>query len=524
MSKWLKGVNPFIYLILIMGLAFFLRLAQMSFPLRFDPGMYSYASWMISIGERPYRDFFLTKTPLMHFLNAVPMLFFGPSIYIFLLVETLIVCLSLFLIYHIVWYISRDYWLALCAALLYALYSSKYAFSMGGGATENYVVFFNLVALWIAVKTNLARPSLTALFFFGVAIGCAALARQTGLISVLAWSIFWILNPWIAARRGQAFIAYTCGYISVFIIFGLYLVGTDSLHDFLDINFVHNKAYGTGELTDRGWLQGNKNLLVNMIKTTSPLLPFVFVGLYQLDRYWILVIVMGLASLIEVFALGTTALIHYGSIALPSVCILTAKGMRAILTGVGSVLETRNPIPIFLVLMVLLYGGLNPLSHASFLRARLVNLLKGNELFMADNFVIYKVANELHTRLSDEQPFGYWGYHRQISMLARRRSLREHSFFHWFTMDLPSGQRVAKEAEFVLAIKRHWPKIVVVETNPLNLFYKIPKPPDSLMSLLSENYRLVGTHGPSSKSVGNFRTYNHISFHIWELREGEGQS
>src|SRR5512138_3838835 len=46
-----------------------------------DEGTYLYGAWRVSLGEFPYRDFFLSQTPLGLVLGAGVFKAFGPSVW-----------------------------------------------------------------------------------------------------------------------------------------------------------------------------------------------------------------------------------------------------------------------------------------------------------------------------------------------------------------------------------------------------------------------------------------------------------
>lgn len=494
----------------------FLRFLQMLFPSRFDAPYYAYSSWMVSIGDLPYRDIFFIKTPLMLFINAVPMLVFGSSIYVALLTETLIVCASVLLVYFVTKRISGEYWLSLGAAFLFALFINKYEFSYGGGRIENYELLFYLIGLYVLVKSDWQSPRFSTLYSFGLAIGCAALVRQSALISVLAWGIFWAVNPQITVSKLRTTTIYFLGIITVFTIFIAYLSVTGTLSHFIDIQFNYNPAYAMGGFIGRGWLLGNLILLKNMIKVLLPIIPFFFLGLYRLDKRWSPLLVLLLATLMEAFAFGSTGFIHYGIVSIPAITIVAAIGVAKLFSWVSSPSDaSRSKVMIvFLGLLIILPSGIIRTSHISFVWERVSSEMKGNKSFMTENYQLYKIAADLKSRLNHNEVFAYWGYHMIIPMLSQRRILPGLTPFQYFVVDLPSELVTKKRNEFVSLVRKHLPKAVVITTNHKK---ETAMPPESLMELLKRHYVIVETYGPSNKSVALFRGFNVRSFQMWEL-------
>lgn len=512
--KWLS--TPGYALTGLICVILYLRIQQMMFPFRFDAPYYAYSSWMVSIGDLPYSDIFFIKTPLMLFINAVPMLVFGSSIYVALLTETLIVCASVLLVYFVTKHISGEYWLSLGAAFLFALFVNKYDFSAGGGRIENYELLFYLIGLYVLVKSDWQSPRFSTLYSFGLAIGCAVLVRQTALISVLAWGIFWAVNPQITVSKLRTTTIYFSGIITVFTTFIVYLYVTGTLSHFIDIQSNYNPAYAMGGFTGKSWLLGNLKLSGEMIKTLFPIIPFLFLGLYRLDKRWSPLFVLLLATLVETFAFGGTGFLHYGIVTVPAISIVAAIGVAKLYNWVNSSSDASRlkVFIVFLGMLIILPSGIIRRSHISFTWERISSEIKGSKSFMAENYEHYKIAADLKSRLNQKEVFAYWGYHMIIPMLSQRRILPGLTPFQYFVVDLPSELVTKKRSEFVSLVRKHLPKVVVIRTDHEK---ETAIPPESLMELLKRHYVLVETYGPSNKSVAGFKGYNERSFQMWEL-------
>ena len=136
---------------------------------------------------------------------------------------------------------------------------------------------------------------------------------------------------------------------------------------------------------------------------------------------------------------------------------------------------------------------------------------------MSENYGLYKIVDDLKSRLNNEEEFALWGFNMIIPMLTQHRILPGLTPFQYFVFD-PSPKLFAKKRnEFVSLVRKHMPKIVVVMTNHRK---KLALPPGSLMKLLNEHYKLVGTYGPSNHSVTIFHGDNKNSFQMWELLSG----
>lgn len=496
-----------------------IRMLQMLFPFRGDISYYAYSSWMVSIGELPYRDIFFMKTPLMLYINALPMLIFGSSIYVVYLTETLIICGSVLLVYFITRRISDEYWLSLGAAFLFALFINKYQFSYGGGRIEIYELFFYLIGLFALVKSDWRTPRFSSLYLFGIAIGCAVLVRQSAVYSVFVWGIFWAVNPQIRISKLRATAMYFSGIMTVFTIFIAYLFITDTLSHFINIQTNYSSAYAMGDFLGKGWLSQNLRLLKKMINELYPIIPFLFLGLHRLDKRWSPLLVLLLATILETFGMGTLGLLHYGIVSIPAISIFAAIGVDKLHNWVKSSSDHLRVkvLFVFLALQILLPSKVIQPSHIYFAWKRISSEINGNKTFMSENYGLYKIVDDLKSRLNNEEEFALWGFNMIIPMLTQHRILPGLTPFQYFHFD-PSPKLFAKKRnEFVSLVRKHMPKIVVVWTNHRK---KLARPPDSLMKLLKEHYKLVGTYGPSNHSVSIFHGSNENSFQMWELMAG----
>ncbi|TFB10614.1 hypothetical protein E3V55_05565 [Candidatus Marinimicrobia bacterium MT.SAG.3] len=452
----------------------------------------------------------------MQMINAVPMWFLGSSVIIPLVMETCIVAISCLLIFYNIKYLSKDYWLGITSSIVYALYASKYSISAGGGATENYVVFFYMLALFFILKNDWTKPTISTSILFGLSIGCAVLVRQIGIISIVVWSLFWFFTPDFKAVRVRILASYLTGVFVVIMIFFTYLFMTDSISHFFSIQLDFSTKYFATGFKGEGWLTGNLHLVAMLLRHTVPLTPLIFVGFFQLDRKWIPIIFFGIAGIMETFILGSTGFLHYAIIILPLISILAALGIRTIyIWAVQNNRNQRKKILIgFFTLLLILQPGLITVSQISYLKKRISQDVLGEGSFMENNFVLYKVSRDLRGQLSKDEFFAFWGAKLIIPILAQRHRLQQTPEFYWFKLNIPKDMLDLKRSQFVAAINKENPKIVLLQTN---LKRESAKPPEILIELLSQRYELFGTYGPSSISVSGFSGYNSDSYQLWRL-------
>ncbi len=160
-----------------------------------DEGTYLYSSWRISLGETPYRDFFVSQTPLSLYITAALFKVAGPDVFwpraacFFLIFATGI------LIYRA----SSRFFnfgrvLSLGMAAVFAL--TKQIFYLGRTfMPDGYMLFFGAAALYFALKSEIPSHGKIwnpAVFLFGIFSGLATLSKASGILLVLGYLLYLI--------------------------------------------------------------------------------------------------------------------------------------------------------------------------------------------------------------------------------------------------------------------------------------------------------------------------------------------
>jgi len=150
-----------------------------------DEGAYLYASWRISLGELPYRDFLVVQMPLSFYLTAGFFRLFGPDVWWARAVSFLFILGTGFLIYAAsirFFGFSRN--LSLAMAGLFLL--TKHVYFLGRiFMPDNAMLFFCTAALFSALRaeiTDKVKKQNRALFLFGFFSGLAVLAKFNGIL------------------------------------------------------------------------------------------------------------------------------------------------------------------------------------------------------------------------------------------------------------------------------------------------------------------------------------------------------
>ena len=197
-----------------------------------DEGTYLYGAWRVSLGEIPYRDFFVVQMPLSIYLTAGLFRLFGPEVWWARAVSFLLILGTGFLIYgaSIKFFgFSRN--LSLAMAGLFLL--TKHVYFLGRiFMPDSYMLFLCAAALYFALKAEHRSPVIKqkwALFLFGIFTGLAVLAKFNGILlfaGYLLYSIFLLVRKMERPRDIlQKILVSSAGFLLTFgLIYGFLLI------------------------------------------------------------------------------------------------------------------------------------------------------------------------------------------------------------------------------------------------------------------------------------------------------------
>jgi 4-amino-4-deoxy-L-arabinose transferase-like glycosyltransferase len=197
-----------------------------------DEGAYLYASWRVSLGEVPYRDFFVVQMPLSFYVTAGLFKLFGPEVWWARAASLLLILGTGFLIYRAsTKFFEFERNLSLAMAGIFLL--TKHIYFLGRiFMPDAYLIFFCAAALYFALKAETQLPpkkDRVALFLFGLFSGLAALSKFNGILLVAGYLLYLI---YLFARKmdrsqavvGRALIVLAGFLLSFGLIYGLMLI------------------------------------------------------------------------------------------------------------------------------------------------------------------------------------------------------------------------------------------------------------------------------------------------------------
>lgn len=168
-----------------------------------DEGAYLYASWRVSLGEIPYRDFFVVQMPLSFYVTAGLFRLFGPEVWWARAASLLLILGTGFLIYRA----STEFFgferrLSMAMAGIFLL--TKHIYFLGRiFMPDAYMLFFCAAALYFALKAETLPPTKeqrSPLFLFGLFSGLAALSKFNGILLVIGYLLYLI---YLFARKKE---------------------------------------------------------------------------------------------------------------------------------------------------------------------------------------------------------------------------------------------------------------------------------------------------------------------------------
>jgi 4-amino-4-deoxy-L-arabinose transferase-like glycosyltransferase len=197
-----------------------------------DEGAYLYASWRVSLGEVPYRDFFVVQMPLSFYGTAGLFKLFGPEVWWARAASFLLLLGTGLFIYGAAkkfFGFSRNLSLAMAAIFLL----TKHVYFLGRiFMPDAYMLFLCAAALYFALKAEtrlLASQEKVPLFLFGLFSGLAVLSKFNGILLLAGYLLYLIYlaarkmeRPQAVARR--ALIVSAGFFLSFGLFYGLLLI------------------------------------------------------------------------------------------------------------------------------------------------------------------------------------------------------------------------------------------------------------------------------------------------------------
>lgn len=226
-----------------------------------DEGSYAYCSWRASLGEEPYRDFFLAQMPFFIFLGSLIFKIFGVNI-IFLrlasIISTLICSWFIYLIAKLL-FTKR---IAILSSILYLLHYSTFYNSRFFRA-DTFSMVFVLLGIYLLL-TGLRFIKNDNLFLFsGIFFAIATMIKLSALL-VLIGSLLFLVYATLKIKLNHRKLYF---FISGFLIFIVYY--------FIYFQLKYKKIIDFAIL-DQFLLYSNKSSLTASLEKISIIIKYVW--------------------------------------------------------------------------------------------------------------------------------------------------------------------------------------------------------------------------------------------------------
>ena len=304
----LKITNYFWGVVLLVLLVFSIKWAYIST----DAPYYLSVARDISRGNVPYKDIYLSYTPVMMYLNSlIHLIFKDPSYFIFLSFQFLMIAISSCLLFDISYRNNGNRLKSIFLSLLF--FMSVLASDGTYINLEVYVILFVILAFWLYQKEYF--------FLCGMALALSFFSKQYGILNFIPFFLLILFRS-----------DYRKNYLLKFIIGGLVPLGIFILYFFLlqktDLRNVLLQLTGAGydqdmielETTLFSFLAGAKIFLLLLIP-----LALIFIQRSLLSDKVNKILLLGLA--VNLLPLYIQTVSHYFLLTFPFIFILLGRNV-----------------------------------------------------------------------------------------------------------------------------------------------------------------------------------------------------
>ena len=324
-----------------------------------DEGAYLYSAWRVGLGEVPYRDFFVSQTPLSLYFAAVVFKLFGPSVWGARALSYLFILGTAYLISRA----SKKFFkfpagLSCLAAAVFLF--TKHIYFLGRTfMPDGAMLFFSTAALSFALESETDAPpqcQRRSVFLFGVFSGLAALAKLNAVLLIGGYAFYLVFlisrkvdNPRSIIKKALlAAAGFFLTFGLVYILMLIFVHGT--YRATLGFHLAKEKtaaaSFASLVLTRLIQFVGNHNYGLVLLAVSGMFSRPVFK-----DRKRSLLFFMALGALAQIFIPGTFYL-RYAVFALVPLTFFLGDGV----TGIDSLKKAKYfiyPIAAALILLCL---------------------------------------------------------------------------------------------------------------------------------------------------------------------------
>ena len=270
---WLLFLFFFIFILIFVISYYYKFCPKFSLP-NIDSAMFQFYGKEILKGKILYEDLWDNKGPLLFFINAIGQKFEIGSWGVWI-IEVIFIVSTISLLSKI--FFRRSGYL-IAGIIVTIFLKNLLARFQGGNFTEEYGIFFYVLAFylfWIYLGNQKQRK---ILFYVGISIGLGVMLRIS-LISPLVAIGLYILLEGIFTKRIfdsiKSILFIISGFFSIILLFCTYFAIKGSLYDFIDAVFFYNFFYAQ---------QSGQDIIksISLVINRYPIYMFFILGLFSI--------------------------------------------------------------------------------------------------------------------------------------------------------------------------------------------------------------------------------------------------
>lgn len=427
-------------LLLILLLAFLIRIPFFSVPPERDEGGYATVAQIVLDGGMPYRDVVNFRAPGVYYIYAFLFKIFGERVEALRIGSAIFAILTSFIIFK---FAGRMYGgsVGLLASLIYAVFSSG---PLVQGSLANCEAFMMLPIVAATYIFYLGYKEHNRQYFFlsGIVTGVAYLIKEAALPNLLLLFIFLPLTcdrstkSVFIKQLFKKFLIVSAGFALPIIAFYAYLYVNNALFDYLIGVYNWNKGYGTysfdifwRRLIDRGVYALGREYSFLWIASLIAASVMIIADRTIENLYAVLWILFSFVGV----SLGSYFWPHYFIQMIPSLSIAAAYGLTKLYMGFKSqrsFIKTASLVSVIILSISIWYGIKTDYKfYITYTPDEISRNIYGGDIFVTAKKVAMYVKER--TEPSDFVYQNRWDA--EIYFLSNRRSptkYTDHLFVH----------------------------------------------------------------------------------------------
>lgn len=203
-----------------------------------DPGMFLSGAYHLLSGRVLYQDVWDHKPPMIFALNALALKIGGYSVDSARMMERILVCVGILMLYLVCRKYFRSRWIAWLSGILFVINLYNPVALVDGNYTEEYGAIFVLIASSCVIASAISSPKIHQLYaaVSGFFFCCAALTKEPFVLTSIPWFMFLVCGKADLSLRKRVNIAgcFIAGVSVPLLAFAYYLFSHHILPVYID--------------------------------------------------------------------------------------------------------------------------------------------------------------------------------------------------------------------------------------------------------------------------------------------------